>query len=469
MAALTAPFWDLSHPLWEVDDARYAEVPREMVASGDWAAPTLNELPYVEKPPLGYWLTAASYSLFGVNEAAARLPLALLALLGILGTYWLGGWLFSRSAGECAALALSSSALYFFLAHYITPDMGLTVFLLWSTALILRTILKPDDARWAAPAAWACAALAFLSKGLIGIVFPAGWTVLCLLLIPAWRSKALPLLRPAGPALFLLLAAPWLAAMENRHPGFLHVFFVEQHFQRFTSMKYNRPGPWYFFALLLPLELLPWTAHAFSGAVASFKELRRGEPRGASLALWAVMIFAFFSISNSKLATYILPVFPHLCLLAGRTLSLRNNGAQTAFRLGLAGLGIGTAALLGARLWDSRLSAQSIAQAIAERRAPGDMIYCYGTYLHGLPFYTRSRVDRLVNWVGELHYAQRDPGSAHRFGDDNAIRELPLKDRRVFVVLREWEGPYFQTLAAKDSLTSYRRFGPWALAEFKPR
>lgn len=466
LAALSSPFWDISHPLWEVDDARYAEVPREMVAAGDWASPTLNELSYVEKPPLWYWLAAASYSIFGVSEAAARIPLALLAILGALGTAWLGSWLYSRDTGKTAAMALSSSGLYFFLSQYITPDMGLTVCLLWSTALILRTILHPSDARWAAPAAWVCAGLAFLSKGLIGLVFPVGWTILCLVLIPAWRAKAWPLLNPLGPALCLATVAPWLITMEDRHPGFLHVFFVEQHFQRFTTMKYNRPGPWYFFVLVLPLGLMPWTLHAARGMAAAYKEWRGGDPRGASLALWCLMIIAFFSISSSKLATYILPVIPHFCLLASRFLTLKTSGGQTAARLGLAGLLLGACALTAGRWRGEDLSAKEIAVEIAERRRPNDLIYSYGVYLHGLPFYTRSRVDRLINWVGELHYAKRDLRTAGRFGDDNAIRELPLKDRRVFVVLRTWEGSYFHSLAKKGSIRSYRQFGPWALAEF---
>ncbi|MDE1977473.1 MAG: glycosyltransferase family 39 protein, partial [Elusimicrobia bacterium] len=109
-AALTAPFWRLGAPLVEVDDARYAEVPREMLVLHDWVTPHLDNMDYVEKPPMWYWLAAASYEVFGVSEAAARLPLALLALLGLLLTYWLGGWLFSPRTGMTAAIFLSASA-----------------------------------------------------------------------------------------------------------------------------------------------------------------------------------------------------------------------------------------------------------------------------------------------------------------------------------------------------------------------
>src|SRR5581483_4930887 len=98
LIALTSPFWSLGHALIEVDDARYAEVPREMAQTGHWAVPTLDYFDYVEKPPLPYWLTAVSYELFGVSETTARLPLAALACAGLALTGWLGWWLLSPEA-----------------------------------------------------------------------------------------------------------------------------------------------------------------------------------------------------------------------------------------------------------------------------------------------------------------------------------------------------------------------------------
>lgn len=438
-----------------------------MVQSGNWATPSLNELDYVEKPPLWYWLAAASYKVFGVSEAAARFPLALLSILGLLGTAWFGSWLYSPKTGIAAAAALASTALYFFLSHYITPDLGLTVFLLWSTAMILRVLLRPEDARWAAPAAWAFAGLAFLSKGLIALVFPMGWAIACLVLFPTLRKNALKLLHPLGPVLLLAIVSPWLYLMETRHPGFLHVFFVEQHFQRFTTLKYNRFAPWYFFFLVLPAGLLPWTPAVFSGAVLAEKQRRAGDPRGAALAVWAGMIFLFFTKSNSKLATYILPVFPHLCLLGAHALE-QSDKLKRALKLSLAGLALGALALIAAGTGKASdlLSARAISQRINEKYRPGDQVYTYGTYLHAIPFYTKRRVDVVVNWVGELHYAKRDPKTQDRFSDDRAIRELPAKGHGVFVVLRKREADYFLTLTEPKKPKAYTTFGNWILAEY---
>jgi 4-amino-4-deoxy-L-arabinose transferase-like glycosyltransferase len=318
-AALALPLLILAAPLIEVDDARYAEVPRAMAASGDWVLPSLDAMPYVEKPPLWYWLCAASIKSFGASEAAARLPMLLLALLGAGGIFWLGSWLYSPDIGRGAALATATAGLWLFLAHNLTLDMPVSVFLLWTTALVLRVLEKPADARWAAPAAWVAAALAFLSKGLISVLFPALWTAVLIGLFPKWRRPALKLLSPLGVVLAVILAAPWFFAMQARRPDFFHTFFVEQHFQRFLTPKYSRGAPWWFYLVVVPCGLLPWTAPFLSGLT---KTLRRpfADARATALSLWVLGVIAFFSTSHSKLATYALPVIPHAALLASLAL-----------------------------------------------------------------------------------------------------------------------------------------------------
>ncbi len=523
LVALTSPFWSLSHALVEVDDARYAEVPREMAQTGDWATPTLDYFSYVEKPPLPYWLTAASYEMFGVSETTARLPLALLSLAGLLLTAWLGWWLLSPRAGLLAAVALSSGGLYFFLGRYITPDMPVTVFMLACTALILRSLVRPEDSSWAVPGAWLAAGLAFLSKGLIALVFPGGWVVLLFAVAPKWRGGCLRLLSPLGIGLFLAVAAPWFVIMEKRHPGFFHLFFVEQHFQRFLTRQFNRTNPWYFFILLTPAVLLPWTMPALSG-LADAARRWRSRPELAALALWAGMIVAFFSTSQSKLITYILPVMPHLSLLAadalerplarwattasrwlgwaflaaalaaamgvaaGLTRALpippapplacalaigalaALGGGLLAFGLGrgwtalaLGGWLVGAAAFGVIRLMPDAVSARTLAEAIRAEYRPGDQIWVYNTYLHGLPFYCRAPVDEIVDWTGELYYAFRDPVQARRHGDDSDLRRLPLAGRNVFVVTRRQDVRQLLTIVDGEKVKENRLFGRWAL------
>jgi 4-amino-4-deoxy-L-arabinose transferase-like glycosyltransferase len=318
--ALTTPFWSLGHPLWEVDDARYAEVPREMAESGNWLTPSLNYVDYIEKPPLIYWLGAASYSLFGVSEAAARVPLALFAVLGMLGAGWLGRWLFSRRVGLYAIVILGTCAQFFGLSHLITPDLAVSVCLLWATGMILRVLRKPDDP-WAGRLAWVAMTFALLAKGLISVLFPAAWTVLLLLFFPKLRKGLKPLLFNWGVVFFAVVIGGWFWAMERANPGFFQVFVIEQHFQRFLdTTKYNRPGGWWYF---FPVELvgsLPWTPIMLTAVLAPLLRWQHSDARDRQLALWAVFVFTFFTVSSSKLITYLLPVFAHQAVLTARLL-----------------------------------------------------------------------------------------------------------------------------------------------------
>jgi len=533
-AALALPLLVLGSPLIEVDDARYAEVPRAMSASGDWVLPTLNTMPYVEKPPLWYWLGAASIKVFGASEAAARLPMLLLALLGAGGVLWLGSWLYSPNIGRSAALAASTAGLWLFLVHNLTLDLPVSVFLLWTTALVLRTLEKPADAPWAAPAAWAAAALAFLSKGLISFLFPVLWTVVLIGLFPKWRRPALKLLSPLGAVIAFALAAPWFFAVQARRPDFFHTFFIEQHFQRYLTPKYARGAPWWFYLAVLPAGLLPWTAPFLSGMA---KTLRRpfSDPRAAALALWVLGVIAFFTTSHSKLATYALPVLPHAALLAA--LSLEDGPPRWAWRLCrglgmtlLAGAAVGVllhlrlphlslppigadAALLrrlvalasalllvlgaaqayapsskrpalalglggvlaGALAYSCvaaaapLISAKDLSLAVKASARPGDQVWTYDSYLHGLQFYTGRPVDKMVYFVGEFHYAKRDKANEERFGDDDEVRALPRKEGRTFVAMKTARRAHFETVPPKGAITAWREFGPWSLAEVRAR
>src|SRR5256885_15405824 len=125
-------------PLVKPDEGRYAEISREMVASGDWVTPRLNGYKYFEKPALQYWATAAAYEVFGVNEASARLWTALTGFLGVLLVFFTGRRLFGPAAGLYAAAVTASAFLYAFIGHFNTLDMGLTFFLTLAVCAFLH-------------------------------------------------------------------------------------------------------------------------------------------------------------------------------------------------------------------------------------------------------------------------------------------------------------------------------------------
>lgn len=309
-------------PLIEPDEGRYAEIPREMLALGDFVTPRLNYVKYFEKPPLHYWLNALSFTVFGQNEFAARFVGTLCGLLTVLLTYWVGRKLFSRREGLLAALVLGTSAGFLVQARINLTDMTLTLCL---TACLSFFILAAEDP---GPRKgtyyqlfYVFSALAVLAKGLVGLVLPGAITVSHLIL--RRRTGAIREMRlPTGVPLYLLVAAPWFVLVSLRNPEFPHFFFVREHFQRYLTEIHGRYQPPWFFVPVLFGVLLPWSFFLPAALRRWWAETRSG---GASptafLVLWAGIIFVFFSLSSSKLVPYILPVLPALALLLGRFLS----------------------------------------------------------------------------------------------------------------------------------------------------
>jgi 4-amino-4-deoxy-L-arabinose transferase-like glycosyltransferase len=301
------------------DEGRYAEIPREMVASGDWLTPRLNEFKYFEKPALQYWATAAGYKLFGESEWTARLWPALTGFLSVLLAGWTGRRLWGPLAGHLAAAILASSLLFVVLGHLITLDMGLSFFLqlAWTAFLFAQNDERSVSRRWML-LAWGAAALAVLSKGLVALVLLGaalvGYTLLNRDLWPWKRLAPLP-----GLLLFLLIAAPWFVAVSLANPEFPQFFFIHEHFERFLSTVHRRDEPgWYFFAVYA-LGALPWSLLLVHTLLKSWSQGTAGRfSADRFLLVWILSSFAFFSVSSSKMAPYILPVFPALALLGGR-------------------------------------------------------------------------------------------------------------------------------------------------------
>ena len=291
-------------PLYKADESRYAEIPREMVATGNWVTPRLNGFKYFEKPPLQYWATAAAFEAFGLHDWTARLWTALTGFAGLLMTFFYARKVFGSQAAWYSAAVLAASPLYVLLGQVNTLDMGLTFFLSGAIfAFALGHMLL----------FWAACALAVLSKGLVGIVLPLGTVFLYMLIRRDWTlpRKMQPL---KGILLFFAIAAPWFIAVSMANDEFAHFFFIQEHFERFTTRMHGRYQPAWYFLPILAFGMAPWLAPLLS----CFKKIS-GEK--LLLALWAIVVFGFFSVSDSKLPSYILPIFPALAVLVGSWLA----------------------------------------------------------------------------------------------------------------------------------------------------
>ncbi len=309
-------------PLFEPDEGRYAEIPREMLATGDWVTPRLNGVLYFEKPPLYYWSVAASMAVLGENEVAVRLPGKLASAGMVLLAAAFARRRYGSRTGLLAGLVAATSLLVVALARIAIID-PLVSLALAAAAFAFASFAEADaagDARRARRALYgfhvACAA-AVLLKGLIGVVLPGGAVVFWTLLTGRWRTLG-RVFSPGPLAVFFLLAVPWHVAMARRHPDFLQFYFVHEHFQRFATTEHRREGPVVYFVPVLLAGFLPWT-----GFLGRWKETWPGLSRAAwkerateaFLWIFSLEVFLFFSVSRSKLIPYVLPIWPALAVL----------------------------------------------------------------------------------------------------------------------------------------------------------
>lgn len=309
---------NMQRPLAHPDEGRYSEISREMAASGDWVTPRLNGIKYFEKPPLQYWASAAAFRLFGESPFTARIYTALAGLLALAAV----GFTARRLAGTDAALlavgVLLSSPYFLGMGGVVTLDMGLTA---WTTVAVCAFLLAaagpPAERRRWMLLAWAGMALAVLSKGLVGIVFPAAAIFLHCLFHRDWRLLA-RLEWARGGALFLAITVPWFALVSAANPEFPRFFFVHEHFERFLTKSHRREEPWWYFWPILFAGFLPWMLALVPAAIEGWRrEAAAGFPWRRFALLWSGFVLLFFSASGSKLPAYILPVFPVFALVLG--------------------------------------------------------------------------------------------------------------------------------------------------------
>lgn len=403
--ALTLPLRPLAIP----DEGRYVGVAWEMLRSGRWLVPTLDGMPFFHKPPLFYWITATSMSMFGPGAGAARLApwLAAVGMCTALFAFireWVG-----PQAAVRSVLILATMPLFYGGSQYANLDMLVATFIGLSLLAAAHATLASERGRPVRRMlvfAFASAAFGVLSKGLIGVVLPT-------LVLLAWGLTTRRLARVLrllawwpGWLIFLLIATPWFIAMQSTFPDFLHYFFVVQQFDRFQASGFNNPQPVWFYGAVLLLLTLPWSPWLL---VLARPRPRESNPQAHSssgrdvrilMLAWLVVITAFFSMPDSKLIGYILPVLaPWASLIA------------TAFRGGRDRRWLVTGALAGlfcmsAAVWmhyGQPKSQASLAAALRAGYRPGDTVVFFGQYYYDLAFYAglTDPVDVLDDWSPE--------------------------------------------------------------------
>lgn len=316
-----------SYGLFEPHEGHFAGVGREMVLKHDWVTPSLDGSPYLNKPPLFYWLIAASYSLLGFSEFAARLPQALIGWMGVVLAWKWARDLWGARAGRAAACILGISAGWYLFSHQLLIDEMLCVLHLASLYCLWRALKRPECKReWLG--FYATIGLSILAKGLIGLVFP--FAVLLAFAVVKKDSTPLRNCRPlAGLAVILAIVAPWLVLIELRNPGFLRYVLVNEHVKRILDQRWppdysTSKTSALMFLVIAAVWLAPWFLFlpqivSFSVKAASrWSGNERSTADAASiLLLGALLPTLIFVPVPSRLIYYSLPTLPPFAVLAG--------------------------------------------------------------------------------------------------------------------------------------------------------
>jgi 4-amino-4-deoxy-L-arabinose transferase-like glycosyltransferase len=310
-----------SLPLIGADEPRYARIAQEMRQDHRLITPTLEFKPWLEKPPLYYWITIPFYSILGTTETAARLGPAVLGLISALAVFWLGAKLWSRLAGLMGASILLTAMGYVGFARGASTDMPMTACLTVALALLAAAAAEKDFAGWKVLLAYPLLGMSVLAKGPVAVILAAGTLVLFWLFderggsMRRWHVVS-------GLIITSAVSLPWfwLAFRQNGF-AFIATFLVNHNLARYATDIHHHEEPFYYYLPVVLGLFFPWSAWLLllvpRSIADGIRNWRSWNPATLFLLCWIVFPLIFFSLSLSKLSGYILPILPPLALLLG--------------------------------------------------------------------------------------------------------------------------------------------------------
>ena len=517
-------FWALgSYPLINHDEGRYAEIPREMMARDNFITPTLNYFLYFEKPALHYWLTAASFAVFGQNEFAARFFPALLGLLGVFFTWLFTRKVYDEETANLSAVVLGTGVLYFAISHINLTDMTVSFFL--ALSLFAFYFYHKENCKIWGLVFFGAMALGVLAKGLIGVVLPAGVIFWFMVFTRRWDifKKAF---WPLGILFFLVISVPWFYLVCKANPDFFRFFFIQEHFLRYTTKMHGRFEPFWFFFPVIIGGLFPWTA----GLFLSFKNMFAKREDVIFLTCWIFVMLLFFSISDSKLVPYIIPVFPPLAVIIAKNImdAVRADSRGKIIALLIFQTVITAALLIGAVLIFKQFihinkiegvmlykntviplvalcciftaagwrmlkkpalfivsmsvfavlflffakpgfttiarerSSKVAAAAMMKYLKPQDKVAIFNYYFQDMPFYVKRRVI-ITGWRGELEYGYANAADVNDWyipkGSEDKLLKMPLEPEQKIYIVVEDD--HMKNFNLQDGVNFVERAGTY--------
>ncbi|MDP2371937.1 ArnT family glycosyltransferase [Rhodoferax sp.] len=397
-------------PLAVPDEGRYGEIGRWMLQSGDWLTPRVNGIPFFHKPPYIYWLEAMALATWGVNAWALRWVPALHAGLMLVALYLAARGSVGETTARRAAIMLGSSLSFLLGGQYVNHDMAVAAWIgvaIWCFALAFVRLPAQRSSSagpgpavlWLARLGFVACGLGFLSKGLIGIALP-GLVLLIWLLWTGQVRKIVQLPWLTGLTLLAVVSLPWLVLAHQQFPDMLSYMFGKHQVGRYTATTFNNARAWWFYLPVLLVLLFPWV---FFALVQAAGQVQRTYSATNSVAkslvllcwIWLLAILVFFSVPNSKLMGYVLPVMPALALLAALGFERWPGDKAFAPRVWRGLLGLALVLAVVANVAAGRFTAISgtadIARVLACEAGAEDRIYILDRYPYDLPFLRQAR------------------------------------------------------------------------------
>lgn len=301
--------------VFDVDEAVFSEASREMVETGDLITPTYNYEPRYDKPILIYWFMSASFALMGLSEFSARFTSSGFGVLLVIMTFFFVKKLKGDLTAYVAAAVLLLNLEFFVYSHSAVTDMTLCFFITASLYAFYLGVSE-SDRKWFA-LAWAASALAVLTKGVIGLLFPAA--VALIYLTASFNLRRIKdVMKPAHIVLFIAIAAPWFIAEYSVNGWeFIDEFIVKHHIKRYAGVISSHSGPFYYYILIILAGFFPWVVFIPRAVKNGVKEFiaKTGGLNLFSL-LWFLFVLVFFSAAKTKLPNYIFPLYPPMAIMA---------------------------------------------------------------------------------------------------------------------------------------------------------
>lgn len=443
-------FWgNAALPVTAPVEVNYAETAKEMLAAGDYLSPQIYGNYWYDKPIFFYWELIAAFSAFGVTDFAARFFPALFGVFGLLLTYAFARRLYDERTAFWSTLILGSCVLYAVLAKLILTDMSLFVF--FGGTLAAFFLGYETGGRGYFYAAYACAGLATLTKGPIGILLP-GLVIFVFLVLRRDFGALVRIRILTGLAVYLAVCAPWYCYMYLTHGAdFVNTFLGIHNVLRATVSEHAQWNVWYFYLGIYFLGMFPWS---FALPLALFRAWRVSpaiDVRAQFLLVWAIVVPLFFQCMATKYPTYSFPAFLPTAILTARLL-LQNPRVLRA--AGTVGVGMYLAVVLlvtNYAMHDGHFSGKEAAALIRPQMQADDLLVCYGDYTATVPYYTGHTMYELA---AREEIAARAPKEMS-WNSKNVMPFLPLDalphDRTVYLVVeRHAFDAFVENFAAEE-------------------